>query len=1649
MNGQFKKTMKVQARKGLLLMLCFLLLPVVSLIAPGGVAQAGPVPGPSVTSMYTNGQTMVNDIVMHKGYLYITEGQPNTISRISIEEDGSVSAGAEKEVVIEGLLEEVMSVAFDRQDNLYYTLNSGGLYKVDAGLLTLEEGPIISDGNEAYGEMILGKEKVYYGLSFNSIGDLYFTSFAGEPFRYELFQLTQEALRTNQEPEVIAESLFSLGENLAFDSQDNLYFVNVNPNASADKNKLYRIEYADLADKSIDMDEQQPVYEYEIHTVFGLYIHNHLLYYTAGNEVFRIEDLDLSPREPWEAVTTGTTEDLHKLIYAGDTYVAVGDQSAVVHARDGKTWQASTATAGGATPYSLWAVVYQDDTYYAAGEQGSIFHSTNLQDWHELDVEWIEGAHPTDHLYDAAASEGGGFLIVGAHETMVAYDEEWINLTQPGGTAVLRSYDNAGAVQVAVGENRTLWYLEAPDDDRTGEDDPVDPTWQSWTPQGPAAYHLYGVASHDEAYVAVGEEGVIFTSGDGIAWQQQDSGTEADLRNVRYIHDRFYAVGDQGTLISSEDGVQWTKHKLAGDPSFDFYDIARGPSGTVIVGSGGHAILLPLVRVERVEVTPATLTLTENGDTGELTATVLPETAANKAVTWSSSDVTVATVEDGIVTPLKEGMVTITATPEDGGQPGTAVVTVRSSYIDVESVQLAPKTLTLEVDETRQLTATVLPADANNRSLGWVSSAPGIVSVDQEGNLTALATGSATITAASIDNPLEFDTAIITVVRSVTGVTLSPQHETLIARGPNFNLTAEVLPADASNTELQWSSDEPHIASVDNGVVRPLRPGTAVITVTTVDGGYTATATIAVVRLVSGIVLDESSFSLDEGLTRQLTATVAPEDASQPAVTWTSSNNDIATVTEGLVSAVKKGTAVITATSADGKQSASATVNVIRRATDMTVSPETLTLYENGKTETLIASVLPEDANDRRVTWSSEDTSIATVSAAGVVQPHAIGQTKITVKSVDREHIEREVNVIVLPNRANDVTLDTYALTMQQGDAPVQLRATVWPSNASDKRVTWESNRPEVAAVVDGLVTPVSGGTADITVRTVDGGYSRQTKVTVVQTIWPVTGVKLDKPTLELTVGGANGQLTAAVAPANATNKAVQWSSSKPEVAAVNSNGVITAVSAGTTVITVTTVDGGHTAAATVTVKAAAPQQPPGGGTGGGGGFGGGGVAAPPAANPTEEISAPADGGTGSENLAAFTIKRTAGGGTKQDVVALEAAKTKEAADKAKAAGLSIIRVLIPDARDEVSETAVTLPAGALESLRGSELGLELSTVNARLIIGSETLAAQQEELYFRLKPLKTAGEQTQLENRAGAQQVVQAAVGAGTFEVVGRPVTIETNMKGHRVEIILPLAPELLPAGLAAREAWLSRLMIFIEHSDGERVLAQPQVVTDPAGRLGLSFEVTKFSTFSILEIEAAEVPATGAEGDHGAYMNGYEDGSFRPSREVTRAELAAILSRLYPMAATESSASEPTDIATHWAAASIRAVVAAGYMQGYPEGSFQPDRVLSRAEIAAILSRIEGLTHTGTATFGDVASGHWAEGYIAAVAQAGLMTGYDGKLFKPGQGVTRAETVVIFNRLLGREPLIDGSEPSWADVSPQHWAFGDIEEASRARTS
>ena len=567
------------------------------------------------------------------------------------------------------------------------------------------------------------------------------------------------------------------------------------------------------------------------------------------------------------------------------------------------------------------------------------------------------------------------------------------------------------------------------------------------------------------------------------------------------------------------------------------------------------------------------------GGTAKVTANVLPENASNKGVTFTSSHSTVATVDaNGNVQAASAGTTTITATAADGkGAYGTITIKVEDM---ATGVTLSPTSKELKVNETAQLAASVLPATAN-QGIKFTSSDETVATVSETGLVTARKEGTAVITATAADGSEKSASCTIKVGATavdvpVTGITLDQPEITIEVLKDAKQLKATVEPANATNKDVVFSSSNTNVAVVSNtGLVTAINNGTATITVTSKENPSIMAKCLVKVGapvLVTDVTVQPAELNLKTDGTYQLSVSVLPSNADERGVTFESSNTAVATVSaSGLITAKGPGTATITVTAKDSSgKKATCTVTVTQPVKGVTVSPSSVVIQKDN-VQKLTASVVPENATNKKLIYKSSNETVAVVSNDGIITARSEGWATITVCSEENQAIYGTCTVKVgLPVYVTKITLDTTNVTMWAG-ATRQLGVSIEPANADIKTVTYGSSNPDVATVSsNGLITAKKKGTATITVTATDGsGKSASCAVIVKQ---PVTGIQITPNGFTLVKGDVK-DLKANVSPADADNPDVIWTSSNTNIAAVSSKGQVTAVNEGSCVITATCKD--------------------------------------------------------------------------------------------------------------------------------------------------------------------------------------------------------------------------------------------------------------------------------------------------------------------------------------------------------------------------------------------------------------------------------------------------------------------------------------------
>ncbi len=580
-------------------------------------------------------------------------------------------------------------------------------------------------------------------------------------------------------------------------------------------------------------------------------------------------------------------------------------------------------------------------------------------------------------------------------------------------------------------------------------------------------------------------------------------------------------------------------------------------------------------------------------------ATVSPIDAGDRRVTWSSSNPSVATVDEaGNVNGLSNGQTIVQATAVDGsGVAGVMVVTVKSNLTSIA----LPQMVALLPGEREILTPVSKPVGLNPGPITWKSADPSVAAVDAVGAVLGVKSGETLVTATTQGGLVAQCTVKVSEELSVIELadargTLAAQSAYEVSLGETRNLIATASPAGIP-VEFTWTSANPQIVSVEkDGAISARKAGTTNITVGArcVEDGHRITRrlTVKVIQPVTAVLLPESVKVL-VGRDQQVKAMLAPQKVTYSDVTWATGDSAVAKVDErGVVRGIKPGTTMLTATSHNRLVGLSRVTVDEPVATVALALPSAIAAINPGDQVRVQALVSPPGAL-QALTWKSSKNAIAQVSSSGVVTARKSGSVKITATAADGSGVKATLTIKIVPAvKKLKIAKDSFTLYVNgtsaklSGEAKLKWRIT--PSSASKRPVTFVSNDPEVATVdALGRVTAVKNGIAIVTAATENG--CRDEAVIWVKTLPSFLTLARERASLSV-----KEALSLAVGlKMDGTEDALTWSSSKPAVAKVNQEGIVTAVKGGITTITVKTRNGlKATCVVEVTAKPAPTASP-------------------------------------------------------------------------------------------------------------------------------------------------------------------------------------------------------------------------------------------------------------------------------------------------------------------------------------------------------------------------------------------------------------------------------------------------------------------------
>ena len=578
--------------------------------------------------------------------------------------------------------------------------------------------------------------------------------------------------------------------------------------------------------------------------------------------------------------------------------------------------------------------------------------------------------------------------------------------------------------------------------------------------------------------------------------------------------------------------------------------------------------------------------------------------------TWTSSDMMVATIDgSGLATGVGAGEAEITATVDDVS--GTAMLMVAEPPPVVSTITLTPSAMTVVVGGVFQLSATALTSEGMevpDVTFSWMSDDNGVASVDDTGMVTAIAGGTAMITA-SADGVTSMSATIIVEELPPEVASVSVDIPTaMLVIGETFQLTAVAWTSEGMmivGVMFEWSSDDVDVATVDaTGLVTAVSAGTANITAT-VDGVSSEPVMVMVsepppvVSTVTVGPVGAEMATVEIGMSIQLSAAALTSDdvmIPDAMFTWSSSDEFVATVTQtGLSTGVGAGEATISATADSVTGMVTLTVTEPPKIVDrIEVSPSSESIDEGDTQQFTAVAYTADDEEIESVgfTWESSDESVATIDSTGLATGVRAGSTPTQVTITARVDGKEDTATLTVEPVISSITVRPSSATINEGSTR-QFRATAYTSyNVAIQNVpfSWSSSNPSVATVSSsGLARGVNEGTATIRARAV--GRTGSATLTVTESP-PLVVATIEVSPSSASIDEGGMQQFAATAKTSdgevVSGVSFSWDSGNEPVATIDgSSGLATGVRAGATPtqVTITASAMGESGTATLTVR--------------------------------------------------------------------------------------------------------------------------------------------------------------------------------------------------------------------------------------------------------------------------------------------------------------------------------------------------------------------------------------------------------------------------------------------------------------------------------
>jgi len=570
------------------------------------------------------------------------------------------------------------------------------------------------------------------------------------------------------------------------------------------------------------------------------------------------------------------------------------------------------------------------------------------------------------------------------------------------------------------------------------------------------------------------------------------------------------------------------------------------------------------------------------GENINLDAEISPSDASNKTITWTTSDKAKATVDStGKVTGVSAGTVTITATANNGIKD-THKVTIKEKSIAVEKVNITGAT-NMIVGENTNLVASITPSNATVKTITWTTSDKTKATVDSTGKVTGISAGTVTITATA-NNGIKA-THHITIKeesneKDVEEVKI--QGENKVSINSSVQLIVKILPDDATDKKIIWSSSDEKIAIVDeNGKVTGKSIGEVEI-IATASNGIKAVHKVEITEDTNDIeiktlkIKGENCVKYNEEI--ELQVETEPSDIKNVVINWKSSDEKIAIVDEnGKVKGISEGTVIITATTSNGIV-ATHGINVYENEKNDKIDVQNIIIntvkneIKIGDKIKLETKITPENATNKNLIWISGNPEIAEVDGNGNITGKKAGKTIIIALTNNMKIASYEIKVL----EENKISAESIKINGEKNiieiDEEIELSASIEPENVTNKNVIWISTSDEIIEINKKennlIVKGKKAGNATIIAVTENlkiAAYSIEVKDKV-QEVINVEEIKIESEKNKIKVN-EKIKLEAIITPENATNKDIIWISGDENILEVDKDGYVTGKKSGKTII--------------------------------------------------------------------------------------------------------------------------------------------------------------------------------------------------------------------------------------------------------------------------------------------------------------------------------------------------------------------------------------------------------------------------------------------------------------------------------------------------